>query len=208
VELGRIAAINALSLTRSDAPEDIRYVDISSVSPGRVEGVQDLAFSDAPSRARRIVRHGDVIWSTVRPNRKSYALILDPPQNMIVSTGFAVLSPTNVPFSYLYQAITTDAFADYLTNHTTGAAYPAVNADVFANAELCVPTRDLLDCFDEVVGALLCQKAILLRQIPVLEAMRDLLLPRLVSGEIDVTDLGSDLEHGRQNGRARNAGLH
>jgi len=101
VKLGIIAKINELSIRRGQEPAEIYYVDISSVTPGRVEKVEKMAFTDAPGRARRIVRHGDTIWSMVRPNRRSYSLILDPYANLIVSTGFAVLTPHAVPYTYL-----------------------------------------------------------------------------------------------------------
>ena len=92
VKLGRLAEINARSVRRGMEPDEIRYVDISSVSTGSIDKKETMPFADAPGRARRIVRDGDVIWACVRPNRKSYALVLDPEPNLLVSTGFAVLT--------------------------------------------------------------------------------------------------------------------
>src|SRR5262249_49938777 len=86
VRLGDIADVNPESLSRDHGWQTIDYVDISSVSTGRIEKIEQLPFASAPSRARRIVRHGDTIWSTVRPNRKSYSIVLDPPPSLIVST--------------------------------------------------------------------------------------------------------------------------
>src|SRR3990172_6857127 len=90
--LGDIADINALNVRKNSEPDEINYVDIASVSPGRINKIEPMPFKNAPGRARRIVNHGDIIWSTVRPNRKSYCLILDPLQNTLVSTGFAVIT--------------------------------------------------------------------------------------------------------------------
>ncbi len=103
VQLRDVANVNRASIQPKNAPNKIQYIDIKSVAPGRIEAVKEMQFSKAPSRARRVVRHGDIIWSTVRPNRRSFALILNPPPNLIVSTGFAVLSATEVPFTFLYQ---------------------------------------------------------------------------------------------------------
>ncbi|MGI0086178.1 MAG: restriction endonuclease subunit S, partial [Nitrososphaerales archaeon] len=105
--LGEVAAVNELSI-KNDAPKEISYVDIASVSTGSIDAVTKLPFSEAPGRARRVVREGDTIWATVRPNRRSFALILRPEADLIVSTGFAVLTPKTIPYSYLYFAITTD----------------------------------------------------------------------------------------------------
>ena len=114
-----------------------------------------MPFDDAPNRARRTVRHGDTIWSCVRPNRRSFALVLQPTDDTIASTGFAVLRATDVPWSYLYLVVTTQTFTDYLTNHTTGSAYPAVKADDFEKAELLSPPSTVLDRFARFIEPML-----------------------------------------------------
>ena len=183
--LAQIAEVNARTLPGKHEGE-IEYVDISAVTPGVIHETSRVRFADAPSRARRIVRDGDIIWSCVRPNRRSHALILNPPENLIVSTGFAVLTPHAVPSSYLYHATTTDEFAGYLENRARGAAYPAVTARDFEEAEIVVPPRATLDAFDEVVAPVFRQRHVLHRQNAALRAARDLLLPRLMSGELEI----------------------
>lgn len=190
VPLAQVANVNMRSIRQLDGPKRIRYVDISSVSPGRIEKTEEVDFIDAPSRARRVVRHGDTIWSSVRPNRRSYALVLAPSPNLIVSTGFAVLSPTIVPYTFLYQAVTTEGFVGYLTNHATGAAYPAVSAGDFETAELLFPPTPLLDRFHSIVESIETTIHNLKCKIPILRETRDLLLPKLISGEVDVSELG------------------
>jgi type I restriction enzyme S subunit len=192
VNLGDIADINRASIRKNEAPEHINYVTISSVSPGRIEKVEPMAFEGAPGRARRIVKHGAIIWSTVRPNRRSYCLILDPVPNMIVSTGFAVITARTVPYTYLYHALTTDEFVGYLTNHATGAAYPAVSTDDFEDADVLLPPSELLALSHRVVLDFFDEKQNLHKRNGVLRCTRDLLLPRLIPGEVDVSDLGID----------------
>ena len=189
VKLASIADVNATSIRGNEAPEQINYVNISSVSTGQIEKIEPMAFEDAPSRARRIVGHGDIIWSTVRPNRKSYCLILDPVPNMIVSTGFAVITARQVPYTYLYHALTTDEFVAYLTNNATGAAYPAVNTGDFENADVLLPAGEPMQTFHNIVVDLFDEKQNLHRRNEVLRCTRDLLLRRLISGEVDVSEL-------------------
>jgi type I restriction enzyme S subunit len=191
--LSELADVNAASIKRGAAPVAILYVDISSVSPGRIDKIEPLASADAPGRARRIVKHGDIIWSCVRPNRRSYSLILDPPKDLIVSTGFAVISPKDAPYSYLYHALTTDDFVAYLTNHATGAAYPAVTGTDFENALIVRPARVLLDRFHEMAQPCLALRETLNRKNAILRRTRDLLLPKLISGNVDVSDLDIDV---------------
>jgi type I restriction enzyme S subunit len=183
--LSDVADVNRASLSASYDGE-IDYIDISSVTPGSINETTRFDFKDAPSRARRIVKHGDIIWSCVRPNRRSYAVIWQPPSNLIASTGFAVITPTAVPTSFLLRATTTDAFVGYLENHARGAAYPAVLASDFERAEILVPRAPLLSAFNDVAEPLLAQMHTLDLQNERLRTARDLLLPRLMSGEIAV----------------------
>jgi type I restriction enzyme S subunit len=182
--LDQVVKVNASAIERGQEPRNILYVDISSVVPGRIERIEPIPFGDAPGRARRMVHHGDTIWSCVRPNRKSFSLILNPPPDLIVSTGFAVLTPTGVPPSFLHQAVTTDEFVGYLTNCATGAAYPAVTAKDFEAAEILVPDEPLLRRFHGRCEPMLLLKQNLLRRNVNLRRARDVLLPRLLSGKI------------------------
>jgi type I restriction enzyme S subunit len=141
--LDAVAEVNRETLSgKHDG--SIEYVDIASVTPGEIGATTTYDFRNAPSRARRVVRHGDIIWSCVRPNRRSHAVVWNPPDNLISSTGFAVLTPMSVPTSFLYWATTTDAFAGYLENRARGAAYPAVVSGDFEDAEIVVPPAPLL----------------------------------------------------------------
>ena len=188
-KLGEIADVNSLSLKRGQEPEVINYIDISSVSTGQINKIEKMPFIGAPGRARRIVRHGDVIWSTVRPNRKSYGLIINPAANLIVSTGFAVITPKIVPYSYLYEIVTTDDFIAYLVNHTTGSAYPAVSSSDILNAPVLLPEAVVLGMFHENTSDMFGERENLFCRNINLRTTRDLLLPRLISGELDLSAL-------------------
>jgi type I restriction enzyme S subunit len=183
-KLSDIAVVNRTQINAKTAPDELHYIDIASVSPGQIDYVTTYAFADAPGRARRVVQHGDVLWSCVRPNRRSHALVIHPEANTIASTGFAVLSAKVVPFTFLYFATTTDDFVSYLTNNASGAAYPAVTATTFEKAELLIPPSELLERFGEATIAMTEQAHILQRQTANLRRTRDLLLPRLLSGQV------------------------
>lgn len=187
--LGEIAFVNNAQISTRTPPSMMRYIDISSVSPGQIDCITEYSFADAPGRARRIVGHGDILWSCVRPNRRAYALVLNPEKNTVASTGFAVLTTKELPYSFLYAATTTDEFVSYLTNNATGSAYPAVTARVFEDADLLVPASDLVNTFGSLTIPMAEQIFILQKQIQNLRRTRDLLLPRLLSGQIDVEAL-------------------
>jgi type I restriction enzyme S subunit len=188
-KLSSVVQVNARSIGSKDRPESIRYIDISSVTSGLIVEATQYAFADAPGRARRLLSHGDVIWSCVRPNRRSYALVWEPDESLVASTGFAVLSASGVPFSYLYFATTTDDFVGYLEKNATGAAYPAVTAKTFEDADLLVPHADVLRLFDGMTRPMLEQMEVLKAQNTGFARARDILLPKLMSGQLDVSSI-------------------
>ena len=185
VTLGKVATVNRASLGGKYHGE-IEYIDISSVATGIINETTFYPFEFAPGRARRIVQHGDIIWSCVRPNRRSHAVIWRPANNLVASTGFAVLSPIDIPTSYLYQTITTNEFVGFLSNNARGVAYPAVTGTDFENAIIFLPKSHLLDQFNDIVEPILDQIYTLQQQSKNLGKARDLLLPRLMNGEITV----------------------
>ncbi len=183
-KLSEIAEVNPESITRNNAPKEINYVDIKSVNTGSIEEIRPMDFESAPSRARRKVCHGDIIWATVRPNRKQYSFIARPLGNMVVSTGFAVLRANKVSPEYLFYSVTTDSFTSYLVNHATGAAYPAVNTKDFENADILVPPESVLALFDALASSSISESQVLKLKNNNLKQQRDMLLPKLISGAI------------------------
>ncbi|MDR4521542.1 MAG: restriction endonuclease subunit S [Nitrosomonas sp.] len=189
-ELKELAVVNPSSISLRDKPVVMLYVDISSVSTNQIEKTTSYAYSQAPSRARRRVKHGDVIWSSVRPANRAYCLIYESPDNLIVSTGFAVIRPkTAIPFSFLFFAVTSNSFVDQMTTVAKGSAYPATSFDDFEKAKLLVPSDDLLKSFHEKVEPLFRQKNLFQQQCERLKHIRNLLLPRLISGKLSVENL-------------------
>ncbi|EDX73621.1 Type I restriction modification DNA specificity domain protein [Coleofasciculus chthonoplastes PCC 7420] len=185
-KLGDVVKVNAESISKSYQHKEIEYVDISSVGIGVLEGTTSYLFKNAPSRARRLVKHGDVIWSGVRPNRKSYLFISHPPENLVVSTGFITLTPDSIPSSYLYSWVTTESFVEYLTFNASGSAYPAIKAEHFEIADVLLPDKFNLTKFHAVIEPMREKIHQNSRQLQTLTKTRDLLLPKLMSGKLRI----------------------
>lgn len=125
-----IATHNDESLgEKTDEQYEIEYVDISSVNlTNGIVSTELMPFEKAPSRARRIVRHGDTIISTVRTYLKAIAAIINPPDNLIVSTGFAVIRATpDIETKFLAYYLQSQGFVDAIVANSTGISYPAIN---------------------------------------------------------------------------------
>jgi type I restriction enzyme S subunit len=121
---------------------EIEYVDIGSVSA--VEGVtktENMTFANSPSRARRIVRDGDVIISTVRTYLEAIAPVDNPPENLIVSTGFAVIRPNQfLQKGYAAYCLRANGFIKEVVARSVGISYPAINASDLVNIKTPEPS--------------------------------------------------------------------
>jgi type I restriction enzyme S subunit len=129
---------NALKeTTREDY--SFRYIDISSVDfEYGILSYEEMTFEDAPSRARRIVKNGDTIISTVRTYLKAIARITDD-KDVIVSTGFAVLSPRNNDPVFVEYFCKNDGFCSEIGKLSYGIAYPAINESDLINIKMILP---------------------------------------------------------------------
>ena len=140
--LGEICDIDKESLSSKTDPEyKFDYISLSDVDSDNFEiSTSKQIFKTAPSRARRIVKKGDVIISTVRLNLQAFFLIKNNVENLIVSTGFAVLTPQkNVLGEYLIQYVFSDKVSRQFFQLVVGSNYPAVNSSDIAHLKLAIP---------------------------------------------------------------------
>ncbi|MDO5800220.1 MAG: restriction endonuclease subunit S [Coriobacteriia bacterium] len=184
--VGEIASVNAKSLKASELPRMISYIDLSCASMGHILSVSQYSAQDAPGRARRVARDGSIAWGMVRPSQQSYCLVRHPSPSTVLSTGFAVIDAQAVPFSFLYETLAQNSFVSYLVGLTNGSTYPAVKPEHFYNAEVVTPDEKTLSRFDAAVLPILNGIELREQQIVAAREARDRLLPKLMSGEIEV----------------------
>jgi type I restriction enzyme S subunit len=170
--------------------ETLEYVEISEVSRGNIANIANYQRGEEPSRARRRLRHGDTVLSTVRPDRGSYFLSLNPPKNRVCSTGFAVLTPSKVPWSFLHVALTLPDVSDHLGQMADGGAYPAVRPEVIGAIQVSLPKNPkVLEAFHRTCAPLIEQAEANRTQSRTLATLRDTLLPKLLSGELSAAKI-------------------
>jgi len=174
------------------ADYEFDYLDIGSVGAGRlISNAQRLLFGNAPSRARRVVRQGDTIVSMVRTYLKAVYFVSKETSNLIVSTGFAVLTPspsTQPKFvSYVSQS---DFFTNQVVSDSVGIAYPAIGESKLAALQVAVPPFSeqtaivrFLDYMDRRIRRYIRAKQ---RLIKLLEEYKQALIHQAVTGQMDV----------------------
>lgn len=135
------APIQIIDPTKSPDSE-FRYIDIGAIDNSRqvIEGVKVFLGKDAPSRARRVVQSGDVLFSTVRTYLKNIALVPDSLDGCLTSTGIAVLRPSEaIDGKYLFRWVCADPFVSAMSKAQDGTMYPAVtDKDVYCGS-IAVP---------------------------------------------------------------------
>ena len=140
--LGELAHVNPEQLgTRTDPDYTLEYLDIAAIEqPGVMGPSRTLTFSEAPSRARRRTRAGDILVSTVRPYLRNFARIRESRSNLVASTGYTVVRPRDwVDGSFLYQHIMSDDFVEFLKPRMRGSNYPAVKSADIEEYTLSLP---------------------------------------------------------------------
>jgi type I restriction enzyme, S subunit len=127
-----------------DAPDEtFTYIDLSSVDQDQkvIIGARKMPCEEAPSRARQLVKAGDVLVSTVRPNLNAVAYVPADLDGATASTGFCVLRPhpDKLHGRYLFHWVRTPRFIGEMVRGATGASYPAVSDRIVCKSRLPAP---------------------------------------------------------------------
>jgi type I restriction enzyme S subunit len=176
VKLGEIVFINSKNLTPNYPYDEIYYLDTGSVAEGRlISSYKKFYLKEAPSRAKRIVNDGDIVYSLVRPIQRHYGIIKNPPDNLIVSTGFAVITADNnkAENRFIYYYLTLDEIVDYLDSIAEGSTttYPSIVPDDLKNLIIPLPPLPEQKAIAEVLSSFDDKIELLHRQNKTLEEM-------------------------------------
>lgn len=172
----------------------IHYVDIGSVS--KLEGItskETIIFGDAPSRARRMVKDGDIIISTVRTYLEAIAPIVSPEKNLVVSTGFAVIRPRHIDSKFCQYSLRARHLIHQVSVESNGISYPAINSSSLMSLKVVVPKcsteqTEIASYIDDKLTKLDKITLETSKSIELLKEHRTALISAAVTGEIDVRE--------------------
>ncbi len=190
--LKRIATLNPEVLPEDTDPEwTFPYVDIGNVTfEAGITGTELVRFANAPSRARRRVRNGDTIVSTVRTYLRAIAPVWNQPDGLIVSTGFAVIrARPPMDAGYLSWALRSNTFVESVVADSVGVSYPAIAPSVLGSLPVPAPPRaeqraiaDFLDRETAKIDALIAAQE---RLIALLDEKRQATITHAVTKGLD-----------------------
>lgn len=186
VHLGVVANVDPESLSPATTPafEVIDYISLEEVSRGSILGSTSYRFSEAPSRARRRLRVGDVLFGTVRPNLQSHAHYIGGLRRPVASTGFAVIrsrvGTTNSDFLAQW-VLSTDVMAQ-IERIIAGSSYPAVSSGDVRNLELLLPSVEEQRVIAEVLRDTDAEISALERRLEATRAIKQGMMQELLTG--------------------------
>lgn len=170
---------NKESIGKKYPSQTILYLDTGSITRGKIDSFQEYELSKAPSRAKRLVKNNDIVYSTVRPIQRHYGFIVNPPKNLVVSTGFAVIE-TKVHHAeplFIYYFLTSDEIVETLdvTAEASTSAYPSLKPSDIETLDILLPTISEQRAIASILSSLDDKIDLLHRQNQTLEAMAEAL---------------------------------
>ncbi|MGE5558512.1 MAG: restriction endonuclease subunit S [Bacillota bacterium] len=177
--MGKVISSNNKSITNEYPHKKILYLDTGSITCGKLESYQEINIEKAPSRAKRLVQEHDIIYSTVRPIQRHYGYIINPPENLVVSTGFSVIT-TNRNLAdpiFIYNLLSSKDIVETLDTIAEGStsAYPSLRPSDIENLDILLPPLAEQRVIASVLSSLDDKIDLLHRQNKTLEAMAETL---------------------------------
>lgn len=193
--LKNVATINGRSLGNETSPDyTFRYLEISNVNNQGViseEAISEMTFEGSPSRARRVVQDRDTVISSVRPNLQAVAFIENGGKNLVVSTGFYVVSPLRhkVYEKFAYYILLSDGSRQHFEAVAKGVGYPAVDDKDFGTLRFHLPPlaeqRRIAAFLDKACAAIDGAIRAKQQQLEVLDNLRKSIIHKAVTSGLD-----------------------
>ncbi|MEQ4787685.1 restriction endonuclease subunit S [Morganella morganii] len=131
VNIGDLGQVDPENLGSTTSPDyEFNYVSLEQIEKGVLVGTTRTIFRNAPSRARRVLKKGDILVSTVRPNLMSHYFVQHEVNDLICSTGFSVIRffEEKLCPGYLYQHLFSSVINNQIEMLISGSNYPAINS--------------------------------------------------------------------------------
>lgn len=182
-----ISDINSQNFSSSTDPNyKFNYISLEQVDSGRLLGYSEEVFRTAPSRAQRVLKNGDVLMSTVRPNLMAHLFFHEQIPNAVCSTGFAVLRvkhDLSDPY-FLFAQLFAQSVNDQISKILAGSNYPAINSRDVKLIEIpCPPEiseqRAIAEALADVDGLLNDLEALIAKK----QAIKQAVMQQLLTGK-------------------------
>lgn len=186
-KLGEAADIDPENLNASVNPNyKFKYISLEDVDRGVLRNYSDQIFATAPSRARRIVKKGDILFGTVRPNLQSHCLIKNHVEDLVCSTGFAVIrcrdNIANPP--YIFSLFFAEFVEKQIQTLLAGSNYPAINSSDVRKLDIPLPQMDEQTHIAKILSDMDAEIAALETKLAKYQHIKQGMMQNLLTGRI------------------------
>ncbi len=188
-KLGDVVISNAKSITTEYPYKTIQYLDTGSITCGKLDSYQEYLLKKAPSRARRLVKENDIVYSSVRPIQRHYGYIVNPPENLVVSTGFSVIETNKEKADpkFIYYFLTSDEIVEGLEiiADASTTTYPSLKPSDIERLDILLPPLPEQRAIAGVLSSLDDKIDLLHRQNKTLEGIAESLWRKMFVEDAD-----------------------
>lgn len=178
-KLGEVIKTNVESIGKDYPYSKILYLDTGSITRNNIDQYQEFELDKAPSRAKRLVKQDDIIYSSVRPNQLHYGYITNPANNLVVSTGFVTITCNKayIEPKFLYYYLTQENITEYLHSvaEASTSAYPSLKPSDIEFLDISLPPLPEQIRIASILSSLDDKIDLLHRENKILEAMAETL---------------------------------
>lgn len=185
VKIDDIAIQKKAKINLDTSLEEFNYIGLEHMPQGNI-GLNNWESSNKVSGNKSLFENGDILFGKLRPYFKKVGIA---PVSGICSTDILVInSKIDYYKSYLFLQLIQDSFIKYTSNTATGTRMPRTSWKLISNYEIILPNKEVIIKFDEIISPILEKVNHLIHENNNLQQLRDTLLPKLLSGEIEIPD--------------------
>lgn len=184
--LGDLCSEKTITVQPDAVDPDTPYVGLEHI-PRKSITLQNWDNAEKITSTKKTFKLGDILFGKIRPYFHKVSIA---PINGITSTDSIVIRAEESDFFPLVLCCTSSVpFVDHATQTSNGTKMPRANWKVLVKYQIPFPNKEILNQFNNFINSIISQTRTLMFKNRNLRKTRDLLLPKLISGEIDVSDM-------------------
>ena len=181
----------SISVTHKFDKEELIFLNTGDVEDGRFLHSDFMAVKDMPGQAKKTIAPGDILYSEIRPINRHFAFVNFPSVDYVVSTKLMVIRAKSFDAIRLYHYLTSDSVLSelQLQAESRSGTFPQIRFDNISRMPILIADEKTESDFIELLHTVYAQIEHINSENKKLSKLRDNLLPKLMSGEIDVSNI-------------------
>lgn len=179
----------SISITHKFDKEELIFLNTGDVEDGRFLHSDYMAIKEMPGQAKKTIAPGDILYSEIRPINRHFAFVNFPSSDYVVSTKLMVIRARSFDSIRLYHYLTSDnVLAELqLQAESRSGTFPQIRFDNVSRLPILIADEQTENDFVDLLHTVYAQIEHINTENERLADLRDNLLPKLMSGEIDVS---------------------